>query len=144
MGILQTDALNTGSHVIEELEREIFYLLQQTAEFPHLCKPFVHLVGMVTECHLVHFLLAQRTQATLAEHGAYLRESYLTFKVCWINHGCKVTAFSSESRHFTVNISFDGHVEPHKPVHVGKMKRQLAAMGLGGSFYDHRSYLRWR
>ena len=82
------------------IEGEVFYFLHQSTELTHLHEPFVNEFCVAAERHLVHLFLAKWRETSFAQHFTDFIESYLVFKIIWINHGCKSTTILANYQTF--------------------------------------------
>ena len=90
MGALQADTADALPHIEEVLQREVVFRLLKPSELTHLHQPFVHLADVCREGHLVGLLLSETAQAVRLQQLPDFIETYLMFKISWVNHGAKV------------------------------------------------------
>ena len=58
VSVLDADANDAFTYIVEVLQREVLHLQDEATELTHLLEPFVHLFGIIAECHLLHLFLA--------------------------------------------------------------------------------------
>ena len=98
VGVLHPYSQN-GFPGIQEVVHGHFPLrAAEFAKLAHLRQPLSHVFAPGAEGHLLHLLLAQRAEASLLEHLAYLAEAYLGFQVVRVNHGANLHIFPDTAK----------------------------------------------